>query len=274
MLVIFPKFDQMKTVTCTIDQQIALVTLNRPEKRNALGPELVQDLTTCFTDLESDSNVSLIILTGNGPAFCAGADLEYLRQLQTNTFEENLADSESLKQLFYLIYSSSKVVITAIQGHALAGGCGLAFLGDFIFAAPDVKFGFTEVKIGFIPALVSQFLRLRAGETITRELLLGGELITAPRALQLGLITQIIPHENLLTTTQEFALNLLRTNSATAMGLTRKLLAETAGMSLEAGLKAAAIANARARQTDDCRKGIDAFLNKKPLLWQKDESGS
>jgi len=162
-----------------VNNRIGYITLNRPEKRNALNEEMVMHLQEAFTKAENDASVKIIVLRANGDAFCAGADLAYLQQLQKNSFEENLADSRNLMQLFKQIYSLKKVVIAQVEGHAIAGGGGLAAVCDFVFAVPEAKFGFTEVKIGFIPAIISVFILRKLGEAIAKKLLLTGSLFDA-----------------------------------------------------------------------------------------------
>ena len=148
----------MKYVKYSVLDRIAFITLDRAEKRNALSYDLVTELKSAFADAENDDAVKVIVLKANGEAFSAGADLEYLQQLQSFSYEQNFNDSNHLKELFLQIYSLKKVVIAQIQGHAIAGGCGLAAVCDFSFATPESKFGYTEVKIGFIPAIVMVFL--------------------------------------------------------------------------------------------------------------------
>src|SRR5687768_308895 len=187
----------MKLVDYKVQDRIGVITLNRPEKRNALSHELVADIKEALDHAEKDDHVKVIILKANGEAFCAGADLTYLQQLQKFTYEENLHDSNHLKDLFLKIHTHPKIVIAQVQGHALAGGCGLATVCDFSYVVPEAKFGYTEVKIGFIPALVAVFLLRKIGEAKSKELLLGGELISAEQALQIGLINKIVPAEKL-----------------------------------------------------------------------------
>jgi methylglutaconyl-CoA hydratase len=138
----------------TINNRVGYITLNRPDKRNALSFELIRELKEAFYNAERDDAVKVIVLRAHGEVFCAGADLAYLQQLQEFSYEQNLADSNHLKDLFFQIYTLQKVVIAQVQGHALAGGCGLATVCDFTFSVPEAKFGYTEVKIGFIPAIV------------------------------------------------------------------------------------------------------------------------
>ena len=217
--------------------------------------------------LQARAVVKVVVLSGEGKAFCAGADLAYIQQLQQNTYEENLEDSRHLKELFYQIYTHPKVVIAQVNGHALAGGCGLATISDFSFAVPEAKFGYTEIKIGFVPAIVMQFLIRKIGEGRAKELLLSGKIINAKEAVAYGLINEVVEPELLENRVEEFAQELCRNNSEESMALTKKMMAELQGASLETALEYAAAQNAKARSTRDCKKGIAAFLNKEELKW-------
>lgn len=257
----------MNIVEYRVKERIGKITLNRPEKRNALSQEMVEGLKQAFDRAAKDDQVKVIVLHAAGEAFCAGADLAYLQQLQNFSFEENLADSNQLKALFLDIYTHPKVVIAQVQGHALAGGCGLASICDWVFAVPEAKFGYTEVRIGFIPALVSVFLLRKMGEGAARELLLGGELISAERAQAIGLINRVVPADNLEVEVNDFASRLISSNSAESMKLTKKLIAEVQAITLTQALQHAAESNAHARGTTDCKRGIEAFLNKEKIIW-------
>ncbi|MFM8913296.1 MAG: enoyl-CoA hydratase/isomerase family protein [Flammeovirgaceae bacterium] len=257
----------MSLITYHTEGRIGYITLSRPEKRNALSHELVSDLKKAFTDAEKDSNAKVIVLKAAGEAFCAGADLAYLQQLQTFSYEENVADSNHLKELFVLIYQLEKVVIAQVQGHALAGGCGLATICDFVFAVPEAKFGYTEVKIGFIPALVSVFLIRKIGEQKAKQLLLSGDLVQGEEAVRLGLVNYVVEKESLEKNVQAFAARLIKNNSAQSMKLTKRLMADVQSMTLDQALAHAAAQNAHARATDDCKRGIAGFLNKQELTW-------
>lgn len=257
----------MKFIHYSVNNRIGTITLNRPEKRNALSYELVAELKEAFTKAEADDQVKVIVLKANGEAFCAGADLEYLQQLQKFSYEENLNDSNHLKDLFLKIYTHSKVVIAQVQGHALAGGCGLATVCDFVFAVPDAKFGYTEVKIGFIPALVMVFLLRKIGEGSAKELLLSGDLFSAESVKQMGLINQVIAPEKLEIEVEAFAKKIVESNSAQAMKLTKQMISKVQSLSVEDALQYAAEMNAHARSTDDCRRGVAAFLNKEKIRW-------
>ncbi len=248
-------------------ERTGYITLNRPEKRNALSHELVTELKLALDQAERDPGIKIIVLRANGESFCAGADLAYLQDLQKFSYEENLADSTHLKELFLKIYQLKKVVIAQVQGHALAGGCGLASVCDFIFAVPEAKFGYTEVKIGFIPAMVLVFLIRKIGEQRARHLLLSGELVPSTEAMNFGLINFVVTKEQLADKVSEFAQKLIKNNSANSMALTKQMIDHVQSMSLDEALAYAAKMNAEARASDDCRKGINAFLNKENLSW-------
>ncbi len=257
----------MSLVDYTVKDRIAFITLNRPEKRNALNHELVAELKKAFDQAANDSNAKVIVLKANGEAFCAGADLEYLQQLQKFSFEENLQDSNHLKELFLKIYTHPKIVIAQVQGHALAGGCGLATVCDFVVSVPTAKFGYTEVKIGFIPAIVTVFLLRKLGEAKAKEMLLSGELFSAEQVLHMGLINYVIEPEKLENYVLQLAKKLVDTNSAESMKLTKQMIAHIPSKSLEDALTYAAEMNAHARGSKDCKRGIAAFLNKEKLNW-------
>lgn len=250
----------------TLDR-IAFITLNRPEKRNALSHELVAGLRAAFLKAEQDDQVKVIILKANGEAFSSGADLEYLQQMQQFSFEQNLTDSNQLKELFLQIYTLKKVVIAQIQGHAIAGGCGLATVCDFSFAAPEAKFGYTEVKIGFVPAIVMVFLIRKIGESRARDLLLSGSLIGADQAKKIGLINEIISREELDEEVIHFAARLVVTNSAYSMSITKQMMAKVQSLPLDEALTFAAEMNAKVRESEDCKRGVSAFVSKEKISW-------
>ena len=257
----------MSLVIYTVQDRIGYITLNRPEKRNALSGDMVTELKAAFARAEEDETVKVIVLKANGEAFCAGADLAYLQQLQQFSLEENLLDSNHLKELFQQIYQLKKVVIAQVQGHALAGGCGLATICDFVFAIPEAKFGYTEVKIGFIPALVSVFLIRKIGEQKTKQLLLSGDLIKGEEAVRMGLVNYLYSKEELVARVNSFAQFLIKNNSGQSMALTKQMIREVQSMPLSEALTHAVELNALARGSADCKKGIAAFLNKEEIGW-------
>ncbi len=256
----------MQFVSYISKNRVGYITLNRPKKRNALNFNVVAELKEAFTIANNDADCKVIILKAEGDAFCAGADLAYLEQLQKNTYDENLADSNHLKELFLQIYTLPKVVIAAIQGHAIAGGSGLASVCDYAFSVSQAKFGYTEVRIGFIPAIVMVFLIRKVGEHKAKDLLLSGRLITAQKAVDYGIITKVI-NSNLSQEVNDFAQELIAKNSEQSMALTKQMIANVQNLSLEDGLTLAVEQNAKARATEDCKKGIASFLKKEFINW-------
>lgn len=256
-----------QTIVTNLINQKLYITLNRPEKRNAFNSLLVEELTDIFSEANSLPNCKLIILQAEGKVFSAGADLAYLQQLQNNSFVENFEDSSKLKNLFKIIYEHSKIVIAKIQGHAIAGGCGLATVCDFSFSVEEAQFGYTEVKIGFIPAIVSIFLLRKIGEGKAKELLFSGKLISAKEAQNFGLINYVEKTENLNNAVENFADELINSTSNESLKLTKTMIAKIQELSLDGALEYAAEMNAKARATKDCKLGIEAFLNKTPIQW-------
>ncbi len=251
-----------------VKNKIATITLNRPEKRNALNDEMVNELTSLLKKAEQDSEVKVIVLKAAGEAFCAGADLAYLKKLNNYSYQENLDDSTQLKNMFLQIYSMPKVVIAQVEGHAIAGGAGLVTVCDIVFSVPEAKFGFTEVKIGFVPAIVSIFAIRKFGESKTKELLLTGDLINAQEAQKIGLVNFISDAENIKKDVLKFAENLISKTSANSLALTKNLINQIQNIKLEDALNFAAELNAKARESEDCKKGVSAFLNKEKINWE------
>lgn len=250
-----------------VEDRIAEITINRPEKRNALNPTLVSDLTAAFLFAQSDVNVKVVILKANGDVFSAGADLAYMQQLQNFSYNENIQDSTALKDLFETIRTLQKVVIAQVEGHAIAGGCGLATICDIVFAVPEAKFGYTEVKLGFVPAIVSCYLIQKVGETLAKKLLLSGDLFTAAEALTYNLITSVTKSDEINQTVREFALNLTNNTSGNSLALTKQLINQTSNTWLDSCLSNAIEVNAKTRESDDFKKGISSFLAKEKINW-------
>lgn len=258
----------MQYIKYETKEKIGYITLNRPEKRNALNAELVDELKTTFKKAEEDKNVKVIVLKAEGKAFCAGADLAYLQSLQKNSFDENLADSKNLADLYKTIYTLNKVVIAQVEGHAIAGGAGLATVCDFVFAVPEAKYGYTEVAIGFVPAIVSFFLIRKIGETKVKELLLTGKLITAEEAQKLNIFNFIEKSEKIEKTVNDFAQNIIKNASGDSLTLTKKIISDIQNFDYNKAMNFAAEINAISRETEDCKKGIAAFLNKEKIEWK------
>lgn len=258
----------MEPIVLTHHQnRVGYITLNRPEKRNALSPELISALSEAFAEMEKNPTVKVVLLQAKGRAFCAGADLDYLKKLQDFSIEENQEDSRRLMDLFNQIYEFPKVVIAQVEGHAMAGGCGLVSLCDFAFAVPDALFGYTEVRIGFVPALVSVFLVEQLGQAKATELLLSGELISAKKAAEFELITEVIDEDLIEDWVRKFANRLITENSEFSMRETKRLLRSLGRKNRLSALEAAADANAQARSHQDCVKGLTAFLQKNKPTW-------
>lgn len=254
------------TVTIEKSGKLGFLTLNRPEKRNALSPEFITEIKHALVDFNNDSNIRTVVIKAIGEAFCAGADLSYIQSIQQNSFNENLEDSRHLKEMFELIYNSSKIYIAQIEGPALAGGCGLATVCDFSFATPSSLFGYTEVKIGFIPAMVMVFLIPKIGEGKAKELLLSGKIIDAVKAQEYGLINQVIS-ENINLFVNDFAQKLSDSTSPQSVSKIKEMFGALKSMDLNEGLEYACKMNAKSRADSDCVKGIAAFLNKQKINW-------
>lgn len=258
--------ENYRTLEVSRKAGILRVTLNRPEKRNALNPPMMDELTQVLTAAGADVRCGVVLLTGAGSAFCAGMDLEHLREMESKTLAEHGADSEKIAKLFRVLYDCPKPTIAAVNGAAIAGGSGLATLCDFTLAAPLAKFGYTEVRIGFIPAIVSIFLLRQVGEKQARDLLLTGRVIDATEAQALGLVHRVVGLEDLLPGAERLAAALLQ-NSLEAMAATKRLLSANACAALDAGIETAMQANAEARLTGDFHEGIAAFLEKRAPKW-------
>ncbi|MCS6980507.1 MAG: enoyl-CoA hydratase-related protein [Flavobacteriales bacterium] len=251
----------------TVEDRIAFITLNRPEKRNAFNSALAELITEAFVEAARDSRVRGALLRARGPAFCAGADLAYLQSLQDFSWEDNLRDSERIASMYSAIYTLPKPVVCAVQGPALAGGAGLASVCDYVVAAPEATFGYTEVRIGFIPAIVSYFLIRKIGRAKAAPLLMSGRIISAEHALELGIVNDIAPQESLEYQAVQWLQTLFREVSPQALATTKQMLDVLPLLPLAKALEEAARLNAEARSTEDCRKGIAAFLNKTTPDW-------
>jgi methylglutaconyl-CoA hydratase len=256
----------MSLISIQLEGRIAKVILNRPEKRNALSPELVGELTQAFTELNQNEEVKIIVLKSADKPFCAGADLSYLKSMAEFTNEENLADSRRLKDLFELVYNSPKITVSQVEGPALAGGCGLATLVDFCFATPEATFGYTEAKIGFVAALVMVYLRDKLAFNQMTEWLLTAQVFSSEKALNDGMIYEVVESNLIETRVQEFAHVLLKGVSSDSIKLTKYMM-RNLPHNREEALEFAAQQNAIARKSNDCQKGISAFLNKEKLSW-------
>jgi len=243
------------------ENHIAFLKLNRPEKRNALHPGLVEQLKKKLKEIKDDNEVKALIITGEGKSFCAGADLEYLNQIREFNSIENEKDSESLAELFLEIYNFPIPTIAAVNGAAIAGGCGLASVCDFIVAdKTNAKFGYSEVKIGFIPAIVSIFLIKKIGEGKAKQLLLTGDIIDADKAYELGLADYLT--DNVLTESNNLADRLI-SNSGLSMKLTKKMIANISNLNVKEAVDYCVRLNTISRSSEDFEKRLENFLLKK-----------
>jgi methylglutaconyl-CoA hydratase len=254
-----------KAIQLGYDGGIATITLNRPEKRNAISFELIDDLLHALDEVATSQAIVLIV-TGAGKAFCSGMDLENLKSLLGRSPEQNLQDSQTMVRLFRSLYEFPKVTIAAVNGPAIAGGTGLALLCDFTLAVPEAKFGYTEVRIGFVPAIVSTFLLRQVGEKRARDLLLTGRIFGADEAAHMGLINEIVPVENLMARAHQLAA-LLMENSSASLRATKQLLTDHARTEIDVQIEAAVRENAAIRTTTDFREGISSFLEKRKPVW-------
>jgi len=250
-----------------IKNRVAYLILNRVEKKNALNYLFIEKIKMTLDELARHSGVKLLVIKSNSDVFCAGADLEYLISLKSNSFDDNLKDTHHIAELFDKIYSFPKLTIAQVEGHAIAGGCGIATAADFCYATPDAKFGYSEVKIGFIPALVSVYLVKKIGESKARELLLTGKLVSNGDALRLGLVNGIVPKESIHEFVENMASQLVETTSEISVRETKKLLVQLYDKSWSESLELAKVANAQMRETVDFQKGLNSFIDKTKLTW-------
>ena len=251
----------MSEVLVATDGAIRTLTLNRPDKRNALNDGLIATLKVALNEADADESLRAIVICGAGNDFCSGADLSSLQKIATASYDENVEDARSLAELFALIRSVRMPVIAAVHGRALAGGCGLALACDLVVAGDSARFGFPEVKIGFVPAMVAAILRRNLGEKKSFELLTQGFEFTAAEAFRLGLINRVAPDDELAAAVMDFA-NIYTNVSGSAVAMTKHLLYDIDADTCQTAIEKGVTVNATARMTDDCQKGIARFLEK------------
>lgn len=254
-----------RTLQVSHSEQVATITLNRPEKRNAISFELVDDLMRALDEVEHSSALVLII-TGAGKAFCAGLDLDELKSLLGKTHEENVKDSARMAQVFRRLYDFPRPTIAAVNGAAIAGGTGIATMCDFTLAVPEAKFGYTEVRIGFVPAIVSSILVWQVGHKISRDLLMTGRLFDAAEAHRYGLVNEVVAPDKLMDRARELAGQLAEA-SPSSVRQTKKLINSFISDALDRQIAQAVEDNARIRTTNDFREGISSFLEKRKPRW-------
>jgi methylglutaconyl-CoA hydratase len=239
---------------------IARITLNRPEKRNAITSEMISALREALQRASHDSAIRLLLIRGAGKDFCAGLDLsEVLKSAEDEA--TSIASARRLGDLYIAMRRHPKPIVAAVQGHALGGGAGIATASDLIIANESAQFGYPEVKLGFIPAIVTAMLRRAVNERQAMELALTGEPLSSSDAYEIGLINQVYPDSGFDAGVESYVAALAK-NSATAMSMSKLLLYETDGMSFEASIEAGVQANVQARKTDDFRRGVERFLKR------------
>ena len=253
------------TIQLSVDSGVATVSLNRPEKRNAVSFALVGELLAALDEIEQ-SSAQVVILTGAGKAFCAGLDLDELKNLLGKTQDENVQDSSRMGRIFRRIYDFPLPTIAAVNGAAIAGGTGFATMCDFTLAVPEAKFGYTEVRIGFVPAIVSSMLVWQVGHKIARDLLLTGRLFDAAEAHRYGLVNEVVEPERLMIRAREIAAQLME-NSPSSVRATKRLINGFIAGQLDLQIGQAVQDNARIRTTADFREGITSFLEKRKPRW-------
>ena len=244
-----------------VEAGVARVTLNRPEKRNALDAETVSEIRRALTEAARDESARAVLLTGAGKDFCSGADLAALQRISEATVMENVADARNLADLFIEMRRHPRPVVAAVRGRALAGGCGLATACDMVLAAESAQFGYPEINIGFIPAMVMAILRRSVSEKRAFELITTGKVISAPVAADIGMINATFPDEAFEASVEAFVAQ-LAAKSASAVMLAKNLLYHMDGMTMETALEAGVQLNAITRMTDDCKRGVERFLKK------------
>ncbi len=254
-----------ETLLVADEGAVRTLTLNRPERRNAMTSAMQEELIAAMEGAAADG-CRVLVFAGAGEAFCAGLDLSELQGMAGKSPEEHRADAERIARLFRTLYELPVPTIAAVQGAAIAGGTGLATICDYTLAVPEAKFGYTEVRIGFVPALVSAFLALQVGDKRARGLLLSGRLFGAEEALALGLVSEIVERSALALRVSKIA-EMLTANSPQSVGMTKRLLADQNRVWLDAAIALAMEANAVSRGTADFREGVAGFLEKRRPVW-------
>lgn len=260
------------TLDVTRDHDLLHVTLNDPDRANALSPRMVEEVTDLYGRNLRAEGIRAVLLSGAGKHFSAGADLAHLEKLKDADLEQNRVESKKLEDLFEAILTQEALTVAQVHGACVAGGCGVATAHDFVVAAEDARFMYSEVRIGFVAALVATFLPRRVRGNQVKELLLNPDFLEAPKALEIGLVDRVVPAGDLTERSRELATSILEKASSESIARTKRLLWEVSGLGLAEALHHAAEANARARMTEDCRHGVAHFLeHKKPPRWRDEE---
>ncbi|MDX1630360.1 MAG: enoyl-CoA hydratase/isomerase family protein [Thermoanaerobaculia bacterium] len=260
---------ELRTVTLDRDEDLLWITLNDPGRANALSPRMIEEITAIYQRPWREEGIRALLLQGAGENFSAGADLAHLESLRDASLDENREDSRRLRDLFASILDQSALTLALVQGACVAGGCGVATAHDFVLAARGARFMYSEVKIGFVAALVATFLPLRIQGRDLREILLNPRFLDSEEAREIGLADRIVPRKELREAGRSLALEILTNASSESIARTKHLLLDLLGRPLSEALDRAAETNARSRLTEDCRRGISHFLeHKKPPEWR------
>ena len=255
-----------KTIKYSIKNKVAWVTLNRPEIHNAFNETMIGELLELYKELGDMTNVRVVVITGEGKSFCAGADLNWMGGVIKYSYEQNLDESLQLAELFYTMYSLPKPTIAMVNGAAIGGGAGMVAVNDLVIASDRAKFSFSEVKLGLVPACISPYVIRKVGENRSRELFLSGERMDARKALQFGFVNQVVPEEELKTVVEK-QIEQLMSSGPNALAICKDLLEKVPQMSLEQAKKYTAEAIAALRVSDEGQEGMKAFFEKRKPNW-------
>lgn len=245
----------------SVEQAVARITLNRPDKRNALDDQIINEMKKALDESARDASVRVVVVSGAGKDFCSGADLAALRKISEASVADNVADARNFAEMFVAMRRHPRPIIAAVRGRALAGGCGVATACDLILASESAQFGYPEVNIGFIPAMVMVILRRNLSEKRAFELITRGEVISARAALEIGLINRVFADDEFDAQVEAYV-NQMATKSGSAVSLAKNLLYHMDAMSFESALEAGVQLNAITRMTEDCKRGVEKFLKK------------
>lgn len=261
-----------ETIKLEIKDKVATVTFNRPDVRNAFNWKMVEELFSVFELIKSDRNVRVVVLTGEGTCFCAGADLNWMRDVMTGSFEENYRESLRLAELFYLIYSIPKPTVGRVNGPAIGGGTGFVSVCDIVVASNRAIFSFSEVRIGLVPSDISPFMIRKCGEGRIREYFLTGRRLNADDALRIGLVNRVVEEGKLDGAIQEIVDELIK-GSPNALRVCKELLEKVPLQSFDTVREYTADTLANLRKSEEAQEGMKAFLEKRKPKWSKETTG-
>ncbi len=262
---------KLQTILYGVKDKVAKVTFNRPEVHNAFNDTMIRELSTVFDDIAQNSDIRVVIVTGKGKSFCAGADLNWMRRIKNYSYEDNLKESLDLAEMLCKIYSSSKPTIARVNGAAIGGGTGLVAVCDIAIGATKAKFSFSEVKLGLIPACISPYVLKKCGEGKCREFFLTGERLTAEKACNAGLLNAVVPLEELDAAVDSLVRQLI-SSGPEAITRCKELLRRVAEMPLDEAKKYTAEVIAQLRISEEGQEGMAAFLEKRKPGWASDSN--